>query len=95
MTKDTSEYLVVGSIPNLVEAFMKSHDLTPVTQLDETTFIVTGDASYKTQGIMDRFTMVANLYLKEEAAERADSIPGLRDDETRLAVKNWAGSLKK
>lgn len=91
MTEQTNEYLVVGSVPDLVEAFMKGRDLTPIMELDDTTYIVQGSTEVEK---LERLTMVANLYLKEEAAQRADSIPGLKDDKVRLAVKSWAGSLK-
>jgi hypothetical protein len=86
MSKET-EYLLVGSVPDLVKSFMKRHDLKPVTEYDATTFIVTGDASE----LKSRFTMVANLYTREETQVR-DKIPGVYGDDVKAQVKEWANT---
>jgi len=87
------EYLVIGSVPDLVQAFMQNRGLEPMVELDDTTFIVRGDEKFEQAPMMDRMNMAANLYTRAEMSQRAD-ILGLRNDKARLLVKNWAVTPK-
>lgn len=82
-----TEYLLVGSVPDLVQSFIQSNQLTPVAALDETTFIVQADA----KGLCQRMNMVANMYTKQEVQAK-DRIAGIFDEDIFSTVKKWANT---
>lgn len=90
------QYLVFGSVPDLVENFMKAHDFKAIEQIGATSFIAEGDADIniersigdmQTQGF--QLGKTANVY-NAAAAKKLMDKDFFFSPEEKSKIKAWA-----
>ena len=92
-----SEYLVVGSIPDLVKSFMASCNLTPIEEIDESSFIVRASANTTFPNTIGAgngvyLNKIANIYNASAAQESLSR--SLFSDEQKKRITAWITTQK-